>query len=209
MASLAQLNANRLNAQRSTGPRTEAGKAASRFNAVKYGIEARSLVLPSEDPAELVVLAAEYHQQFDPVGPLEDYLVETVVRSDWLRRRYSMVESMIVMEAIANTDLSTLQAFTCRAALQIARRLASEERSYYRALKELRRTQAERLSQEAEPGEAVHPPAPAPRPPAPDKIGFVPPIPPPHAASPAYPPDRTPDRGVRSSCDLITALRHE
>jgi hypothetical protein len=82
MASLAQLNANRLNAQRSTGPRTDAGKAATRFNALKHGIEARSLVIPGEDPAELEALALDYRTQFHPEGPLERFLVDTLIRAD-------------------------------------------------------------------------------------------------------------------------------
>jgi len=42
-----RLQANRANAQRSTGPRTEAGKAASRRNALKHGILSRTVDLPS------------------------------------------------------------------------------------------------------------------------------------------------------------------
>ena len=75
MASVAQLTANRANAQRSTGPRSEEGKAVSRFNALTYGIEARSRVIPGEGPAEPETLAGDYHRQFNPTGPLEDYLV--------------------------------------------------------------------------------------------------------------------------------------
>ena len=112
MASPAQIHANRLNAQRSTGPRSDDGKAASRFNALKFGAEARSLVLPSEDPAELALLAIEYHQQFNPIGPLEDYLVQTLVQADWMRRRYTLVESLIVQSRIASSDQTTLDAFT-------------------------------------------------------------------------------------------------
>lgn len=41
-----RLQANRANAKRSTGPRTEAGKAVSRRNAVRHGILSRSLDLP-------------------------------------------------------------------------------------------------------------------------------------------------------------------
>ena len=187
MISVAQLNANRLNAQHSTGPRTEAGKSVSRFNALKYGAEARSLVLPSEDPAELVTLALEYHQQFNPVGPLEDYLVQTIVQADWMRRRYTLVESLIVQDRIGNPDYTSLDAFTCPAAMQISRRLAAEERSYFRAWKELRRAQRERLANEE--AEAESPaadclPQPAaavsfaPSPVEEPQIGFVPPNPP-------------------------------
>lgn len=44
MASIAQLEANRRNAQRSTGPRTEAGRARAAQNAVKHGFTGRLLV---------------------------------------------------------------------------------------------------------------------------------------------------------------------
>ena len=182
MATLKQIDANRLNAQRSTGPRTEAGKAASRFNALKFGAEARSLVLPSEDPAELALLAIEYHQQFNPVGPLEDYLVQTLVQADWMRRRYTLVESLIVQSRVASPDQTTLDAFTCPAAQQIFRRLAAEGRNYFRALKELRRTQRERWAEEENAGnpaaglEPAQASSPAPASPVPPQIGFVPPI---------------------------------
>jgi len=42
---------NRANAQRSTGPRTEAGKQHSALNALRHGLTAQTAVLPSEDPA--------------------------------------------------------------------------------------------------------------------------------------------------------------
>ena len=104
MATPAQLHANRLNAQRSTGPRSEEGKAASRFNALEYGIEARSLVIPGEDPAELEALALEYHQQFNAVGPLERFLVDTLVRDDWNRRRYTRIEAQVLKVLLAGQD---------------------------------------------------------------------------------------------------------
>jgi hypothetical protein len=51
-----KLLANRANAKRSTGPRTEAGKAASRRNALKHGILSRAVDLPSALPGELFLL---------------------------------------------------------------------------------------------------------------------------------------------------------
>ena len=52
MATKAQIKANRENAKKSTGPRTEEGKARVSLNALKHGLLARDAVLPSEDPAE-------------------------------------------------------------------------------------------------------------------------------------------------------------
>ncbi len=40
---------NRANAQNSTGPRTPAGKAKMRFNAVQHGLYSATVVLPYED----------------------------------------------------------------------------------------------------------------------------------------------------------------
>jgi hypothetical protein len=52
MATAAQIEANRRNCQKSTGPRTEAGKNRSKFNASDHGCRAKILVLPTEDFAE-------------------------------------------------------------------------------------------------------------------------------------------------------------
>ena len=51
MATRAQIKANRNNAKKSTGPRTEEGKAVVAKNALKHGLLARDTVLPGEDPA--------------------------------------------------------------------------------------------------------------------------------------------------------------
>ena len=55
MATAAQIEANRRNAQKSTGPKTERGKAHAKLNAIKHGLTARTImpVLPQEDPKEL------------------------------------------------------------------------------------------------------------------------------------------------------------
>ena len=63
MSSIKQQQANRLNAQKSTGPRTLQGKAVSRFDALKTGMDAESQIIPGEDPAAFQKLTEEYHQQ--------------------------------------------------------------------------------------------------------------------------------------------------
>src|ERR1017187_2620451 len=87
MATLNQFESNRLNAQKSTGPRTPAGKEASRFNALKHGIDARCSVIPGEMHEDLEALAVEYQDQLHPETPVERYLVDTLIYSDWCRRR--------------------------------------------------------------------------------------------------------------------------
>ena len=69
MATPAQITANRANAQKSTGPRSVEGKSASRFNALKHGIDAASIVIPGEDPADYDALVAQYHRSTSPGPP--------------------------------------------------------------------------------------------------------------------------------------------
>ena len=57
MTTEAKIEANRANAQHSTGPRTEEGKAASSRNALKHGLTSFTVLLPTEDPAEYVRIA--------------------------------------------------------------------------------------------------------------------------------------------------------
>src|ERR1017187_3518263 len=79
MATIKQIDANRQNAQRSSGPRSPEGKAASRFNALKSGIDAQAEVIPSEDPAQLETLLAEYRERFDTSTAERRMLVDTLV----------------------------------------------------------------------------------------------------------------------------------
>jgi hypothetical protein len=93
MASQKQIAANRANAQKSTGPRTPEGKAASRCNALKTGVAAKLEIIPTEDPAALEALAAEFHDHYRPATPEERSLVDTIVRNEWLLRRMAVVEA--------------------------------------------------------------------------------------------------------------------
>src|SRR5215472_16091095 len=79
MASLEQIQANRQNARKSTGPRSAEGKAKSRFNALKSGIDAQSAVIPDEDPAKFQELSDEYYTRFQPQTPEERDLPDTLI----------------------------------------------------------------------------------------------------------------------------------
>ena len=82
MATAAQIEANRLNAQRSTGPKTDEGKARVRRNAFKHGMTARTImpVLPQEDPKELEDRTQQAITAMKPRNPLELDLVCRAVR---------------------------------------------------------------------------------------------------------------------------------
>jgi hypothetical protein len=65
-----QLEANRINAQRSTGPRTREGKLRSRRNAVKHGLTAEVVSVEGEDAEELAAEEAEWLEELAPRGRL-------------------------------------------------------------------------------------------------------------------------------------------
>ena len=67
MSTEAQINANRLNAKKSTGPTSPEGKARSALNALKSGIDAWSHIIAGEDPAELEALTEQFLQHYRPV----------------------------------------------------------------------------------------------------------------------------------------------
>jgi len=92
-----QVAANRRNAQRSTGPRTDTGKSVSRLNAAKHGLLARQVVacgrLHHESVDDFKKLSREYHESLLPDGPLEEMLVGQIVTVVWRSRRARTAEA--------------------------------------------------------------------------------------------------------------------
>jgi hypothetical protein len=108
MSSEAQIAANRLNAQKSTGPRTEAGKAIVSRNAEKHTKLSRTLLISSqslkESSLEFRALCDEYYESLDPVGPLEEMLVDRLVTAVWRMQRVRQVESGEIALNLEKTD---------------------------------------------------------------------------------------------------------
>jgi len=84
--------ANRLNAQKSTGPITDEGKARASQNAVKHGLTASSPVLLDEDPAEFEAFAAELRADLRPRTAMQRVLVERIIFVSWKLRRIPAIE---------------------------------------------------------------------------------------------------------------------
>ena len=104
MLSEKQAAANRRNAESSTGPRTEEGKAASRLNALKHGLTAELPVLPTEDPDEYARFREALLADLAPVGALEDRLVEEIVDLSWRLRRATNLEVGVLARGVASVD---------------------------------------------------------------------------------------------------------
>ena len=91
--SVKQIEANRRNALRSTGPTTPEGKQVSRLNALKYGLRAKELIIPGqEDPAELEAILRELCEDWKPEGHTEFHLVEQIGLAEWRLRRVYRAE---------------------------------------------------------------------------------------------------------------------
>jgi hypothetical protein len=87
MATEAQVQANRLNAEKSTGPRTPEGKAVSAQSSLKHGLFAREGVIRGEDWEEYEMHREMLLEQLAPAGPLEVILATRVVDLSWRLRR--------------------------------------------------------------------------------------------------------------------------
>lgn len=93
MASRAQIEANRRNAQGSTGPRSAAGKARSALNALKHGITAEKATLPAEDRAAHERLREDLFARLAPVGEQEARLVDRLALLYARRERAGLADT--------------------------------------------------------------------------------------------------------------------
>jgi hypothetical protein len=93
MSTRRQRAASRTNGQKSQGPITAEGKAKSRFNALKHGIDAKHQVMFNESAEDLAELAAEYHELHAPANADERFLVDTMINYEWRLRRLRCVEA--------------------------------------------------------------------------------------------------------------------
>jgi hypothetical protein len=90
-ASARQVAANRRNALRSTGPRTDAGKQAVRLNPLKHGLTARDAVIPALDgpnaARDFGRLRTALRRYYDSADPLSASDIDELVVLHWWRRR--------------------------------------------------------------------------------------------------------------------------
>jgi hypothetical protein len=170
-ASEARINANPLSSARSTGPRTEEGKARSRGNALKHGLTDEGIVLPDEDAAEVERRLAAFQDELQPEGEVGRTLVrraallsvrmdrcveqETAALSERVLRARS---EFVAPEGCDAAESARLRAEAGRRAMfdpsreaTLARKYeAAAERGFFRALKELR--QLDRQARSSNPG---------------------------------------------------------
>ena len=100
MPTNAQINANRNNARKSTGPRTEEGKSRASKNALKHGLLARDTVMPGEDPADFDRQLSALEADIQPANSLEFELVRQIADAQWRMRRLTRLETGFLAAAV-------------------------------------------------------------------------------------------------------------
>ena len=152
MTSDKQIEANRRNAHKSTGPRTQEGKARVGSNAVKHGLLSQDVLVPGEDREALRELSEQLREELEPVGELEDILVDRIVAAHWRLRRLGRVEADIFINfyrASNNLGGAFMQdSHHANAFSKLSRYEVPIERSLYKALHELQRLQAARRAED-------------------------------------------------------------
>jgi hypothetical protein len=93
MTSYRQIEANRRNALKSTGPKTEAGKQASRCNAVRHGLTAETVIGALEDREDYKAFEAAITADYDAQSAVERELVLRLASLLWRLRRATMMET--------------------------------------------------------------------------------------------------------------------
>ena len=159
MTSTTQLASNRQNSLRSTGPRTDAGKTASSKNAISHGLSAADPVLAYENRADYEKLVADYTDEYEPDTHHQNFLVSQLAGARWRLDRIQRIEN-----AALDLIIGTPEDLTGTPDHKIAQRMldsggdplprleryrASVERSYHRAIKELRLAQIQQIQDEA------------------------------------------------------------
>ena len=143
MATPSQIAANKLNSQKSTGPKTEAGKAKSCLNHFSHGFASNTArLMDGENPEEFKALVADLMSEYLPGTPTEQILVERMGQNQWLTLRAFRLPN----EAFA-MSLQYRKPVNANLALFI-RYQATADRNFHKAHTELVKAQKERQKSE-------------------------------------------------------------
>ena len=152
MASDKQIAANRLNAQKSCGPTSPEGLAKSSQNALKTGIDSKSEVMPCESREEYDELAGGFRARFAPATLEEQSFVDSLIRFEWLSRRYMAVEGAMWTFQNHAADFKEVGRIFLRNSDSISRanqRFGAARRGFATTLKQLKAAQKDRPTPES------------------------------------------------------------
>jgi hypothetical protein len=176
MSTNAQLTANRANAEHSTGPKTDAGKAIVSQNHLTHGLSIRRhVVLPGEDHAQYESLLARYHQEELPACAIERTLINLLAECQWRIDRCNRIEYQMV----ANTGLTIEEFYEQNEAKlhRLQRYAGHHRRDYSRILRDFLAVRSASRKHGAQPeSELQNEPKSPPEPPAPEPTDILKPI---------------------------------
>ena len=141
MATQAQVNANQANSQKSTGPKTEEGKARSSKNRLSHGFASSTRFVPGEDPEKINLLLDDLISEYQPATPTEQILVEQMAHHHWISLRATRLQDSIVASYL-KTVLTPVQLGL------FIRYQTSAERSFHKAHTELLKARKQRENSE-------------------------------------------------------------
>jgi hypothetical protein len=142
MPTKAQTTANAANAQHSTGPKTDAGKAASSLNHLSHGLTGTAFtVLDWEDQNAFDALFSRLRSEHQPATLTEEILVEKIVQHYWLTHR------AITFHATCFNSESAPDNPEKQLALYL-RYQTTHDRAFYKSLDKLLKLRAEKRKQE-------------------------------------------------------------
>ena len=93
MTSFRQIEANRRNARKSTGPTTEEGKKRSRRNAVRHGLTAETVIGALEDAEDYKAFETAITADYDAQSAVERELVLRLASLLWRLHRATTIET--------------------------------------------------------------------------------------------------------------------
>ena len=141
-ATAVRIEANRINAQSSTGPRTEEGKTRASLNALRHGITAKSPVLPGESRDPYEKFQHKFVAGLAPSGEVETRLARNMADLQWRIRRCQSLH-LDVLKATVTEPLQQVDALNKLALYE--QRLT---RTFLANMKEFRTLQTERSQRE-------------------------------------------------------------
>ena len=143
MSTLAQITANQANAQASTGPRTQDGKANSSQNAIKLGLFSGDYVRPAEQSL-YDELNDSILREVAPVGILELNLASEMRRAMWRLRRCGEVEAALANKFEHVDSMEAWDKLIDHTQKSVDRARSQAHRLLHKCTAELRRLQTER-----------------------------------------------------------------
>ena len=103
MSSLKQIDANRRNALKSTGPTTVEGKLRSRSNAIRHGLTAETVIATLEDSDDYEAFQTAVASDYDAESAVERELVLRIASVLWRLRRSTLIETALFERAAENS----------------------------------------------------------------------------------------------------------